>query len=83
LSTWENALDAVRFVIENKIQLDPSSPRILIDQVIGADRGASNFLWEYVKSKQGKPDRVNDTALALPVLTEDIILAWKKIQAGV
>jgi hypothetical protein len=51
--------------------------------VIGADGRAGNFLWEYIKSKEGKADRIHNTALALPVLAEDIILARQKIQAGV
>jgi hypothetical protein len=51
--------------------------------MICTDCGSSNLLWENVKAKKRKPYGVNDAALALPIMAKNIILAWKKVEAGI
>jgi len=51
--------------------------------MITADSGPCNLFREYVQSKKGEADRIDNAALALPVLAEDVVLARKKIQARV
>ena len=53
-----------------------------IDQVVSADRCACDPLGKDIQTEKGEADGINNAALALPVLAENVILPWNKIQAG-
>ena len=41
-----------------------------------------DFLGEDIHSKEGKADRIDDAALALPILSEDVVLPGGKFELG-
>jgi hypothetical protein len=45
--------------------------------------GSGNFLGKDVKTKERKTYSVNDTALPLPVMAKNVILAREKVEAGI
>jgi hypothetical protein len=53
-----------------------------IHQVVSADRCACDPLGKDIQTKKGEADSINNAALALPVLAEDVILPRNKVQAG-
>jgi len=51
--------------------------------VVCTDGGSRDFLGKDIKAKERKTYSVNDTALPLPVMAKNVILARKKIEAGI
>jgi|GEM_PF-2225447 hypothetical protein len=56
--------------------------RVFIDQVIRVYGSSGDFLREDVHPKKSKSDSIDDTALALPILTKDVVLTRKKVELG-
>ncbi len=66
--------------VQPKGQLHARLARSFVDQMFDLDRSSSNSLREDIGTKKREPDGIDNAALTLPVLAEDIVLTRRKLE---
>ena len=75
-------MEAVLAAVKLEPELDTSMLRGFIDQMIGVYGSSGDFLREDVHPEKSESNGIYDTALALPILTKDIVLTREKVENG-
>jgi hypothetical protein len=75
-------MQAVLASIKLEPEFHTSMLRVFIDQVIRVYGSSGDFLREDVHPEKSESNGIYDTALALPILTKDIVLTREKVENG-
>ena len=75
-------LEAVIRSVQVERQFDAAAIGSLVDQMVGFDRSSRDLLGKDVDAEESEPDRVDNAALPLPVMTKDIVLACRELSSA-